>query len=83
MTIMSTAASKFGIVSYLRNLDEATSCDRVVMSGKASPLVVKAVRIGGKNNQNVFISKKDATRIFNANSVSPFLDECRVVFLVD
>lgn len=83
LTIMTSAAEKFGIVSYLTNMEEAKTCDRVAMSGKVKPLIVKGIRVGGKNSQSVYISKEDANKVFNANEGTGFLDECRVVFLVD
>ena len=83
LTVMTSAAQKFGIVSYLTNMEEAKTCDRVAKEGTANPLVVKATGLGGRNSQSVYVSKEDANKVFNANADSRFLDECRVVFLVD
>lgn len=83
LTVMTSAAEKFGIVSYLTDLNEAKTVSRVMQHGMTNPLLVKATRATGRKNQSVFVSKDDAATIFSSNNETNFLDECRVVFVVD
>lgn len=69
-----------GIVAYAQSEDTARACDRC---GK-TPLYVKAVgRAGGKALCDVIISDESAKRVLGENSRTSFLDEYKVIFIID
>ncbi|GAB4451683.1 MAG: hypothetical protein OHK0029_01300 [Armatimonadaceae bacterium] len=72
-------AIETGIVSYPRSMAEA------IQSARAGnhPLIVKAIRVGDKHRFNPVISLEDADRILAANNRDGFLEQTRVIFLVD
>lgn len=72
-------AIETGIVSYPRSMTEAV---RSARSGK-HPLIVRAVRTADKFRFNPVISMEDADRILAANNREHFLEQTRVIFLVD
>jgi len=69
-----------GIVSYARTMETARSSGRC----GDSPLMVKAIgRAGGKAMCDAVISDEDAALILAENAKTKFLDQCKVIFIVD
>ncbi len=72
-------ATKFGIVGYVKDLDSAKKNDRVT----ANPLVVKAVKISGSGGSDLIISNADAQGLKDMSKNLSFLEQCRVLVVVD
>jgi len=69
-----------GLVSYARTPEGARSSDRC----GSNPLIVAAIgRGGGRSMCDVIVSDETARLIARENSVGRFLDERRVIFVVD
>ncbi|MCL5102584.1 MAG: hypothetical protein M1133_00525 [Armatimonadetes bacterium] len=69
-----------GIAAYAESEDAARACGRC---GK-NPLIVRAVgRGGGKALCDVVVSDESARRILTENSKTGFLDEYKVIFVID
>ncbi|MCJ7495807.1 MAG: LPP20 family lipoprotein [Deltaproteobacteria bacterium] len=72
-------AAKYGIVGYVKDLDAAKKNDRVA----ANPLVVKAVKISGSGGSDLVISNADAQGLKDMSKNLSFLEQCRVLVVVD
>ena len=72
-------AAKYGIVGYVKDLDAAKKNDRVA----ANPLVVKAVKISGSGGSDLVISSADAQGLKDMSKNLSFLEQCRVLVVVD
>jgi hypothetical protein len=68
-----------GIVGYPRSAAEAVISAR---AGKR-PLIVRGLRVADKHRFHPVISLEDGDRILAANNRDHFLEQCRVIFLVD
>ena len=69
-----------GIVSYARTMEAARQIGRC----GENPLIVKAIgRAGGKAMCDAVVSDADADRILAENAKTKFLDQCKVIFIVD
>lgn len=71
-----------GIVGYLRDLKDLTHPDVVSRIG-TRPLVIRAIGVGGTNRTDPLVSEEDARRILEANERYHFLDQMKVIFLID
>lgn len=72
-------AIETGIVGYPRSMAEALRSARA----GSHPLIVKALRAGDKFRFNPVIALEDADRVLAANNRDKFLEQTRVIFLVD
>jgi hypothetical protein len=72
-------ATKYGIVGYVKDLDAAQKNDRVA----ANPLVVKAVKVIGTGSSDMVISNTDAQGLRDMSKNLSFLEQCRVLAVVD
>jgi len=72
-------AAKYGIVGYVKDLDAAKKNDRVA----ANPLVVKAEKISGSGGSDLVISNADAQGLKDMSKNLSFLEQCRVLVVVD
>ena len=72
-------AAKYGIVGYVKDLDAARKNDRVA----ANPLVLKAVKISGSGGSDLVISNADAQGLKDMSKNLSFLEQCRVLVVVD
>ncbi len=72
-------AVQVGVVGYEKDLTRAQSNERVA----GNPLVVKALRAAGKNKTDVVISSNDAQMIRNAAANLNFLQQCKVMIILD
>ena len=48
-----------------------------------TPLVIKAIKASGPNKTDVVISNADAQTIHNAAANMNFLQQCKVMFILD
>jgi hypothetical protein len=72
-------ATKYGILGYVKDLDAAKQNDRVA----ANPLVVKAVKTTGAGSNDVVIGNADAQGLRDMSKNLSFLEQCRVLVVVD
>lgn len=72
-------AVRQGMVGYEKDLDAARGNQRVTNN----PLVVRAMKASGANKSDVMISNADAQRLQQATQYQNFLENCRVMFLLD
>ena len=72
-------AIEVGIVGYPRSMTEAV---RGARTG-SHPLIVRAIRVADKHRFHPVISIEDGDRILAANNRDKFLEQTRVIFLVD
>jgi hypothetical protein len=72
-------ATKYGIVGYVKDLDAAQKNDRVA----ANPLVLKAVKVTGTGSSDMVISNTDAQGLRDMSKNLSFLEQCRVLVVVD
>lgn len=70
-----------GIVSYMTTMDMALNAD--ISRAGNNPLVVRAVGRHGSFKANAVISDADAQTVLGENDKTKFLDQFRVVFVVD
>lgn len=66
-----------GMAGYSRNLEEASKNERVA----SAPLVIKALKAA--NNSDVVISDQDAMTLLAAAKNQKFLEQCKVLFVVN
>jgi hypothetical protein len=72
-------ATKFGIVGYAKDLEASKKNDRVA----ANPLVVKGTKVSGPAGCDLVISNADAQGMRDMSKNLSFLEQCRVLILVD
>jgi len=72
-------ATKYGILGYVKDLEGAKKNDRVA----ANPLVVKAIKVSGTGNSDLVISNADAQGLRDMTKNLSFLEQCRVLVVVD
>ncbi len=72
-------ATKYGIAGYVKDPEAAKKNDRVA----ANPLVVKAVKSSGTAGCDLVISNNDAQGMRDMSKNLSFLEQCRVLIVVD
>ncbi|MFH0919428.1 MAG: hypothetical protein V1913_03635 [Fibrobacterota bacterium] len=73
-------AVKYGMCGYSKSVSGAQKlADRV----GDNPLVIKAVKASGANKADVVVSNRDADAIQGAAKSMSFLNECRVILVID
>jgi hypothetical protein len=72
---------RWGMVGYDRDLERAGHSDRVG-GANARPLVVRATQAAGQYGSDAVLSNEDAVKVQMADKHSPFLAQCRVVFVL-
>ncbi len=72
-------ALQIGVVGYEKDLQRAKTNERV----KNNPLIVKAVKVAGPLKTDVVISIQDAQRIRAAAQNLNFLQQCKVMIILD
>ncbi len=70
---------KYGMASYERSLSEARGNERI----GDNPMVVSAGNVTGANRTDTVISNEDARTLLGVSENLTFLQDCRVIFLVD
>ena len=72
-------AVQIGVVGYEKDINRARSNERV----KDNAVVVKALRVEGTNQTDVVISDADAANIQSAAKNLNFMEQCKVMFILD
>jgi len=72
-------AIKQGMVSYAKDPSKAKMDERV----SPNPMMIKAVKASGANRTDVIISNQDAMTLNKVTDNLKFLQECRVILIVD
>jgi hypothetical protein len=72
-------AMKYGIVGYVKDLEAAQKNDRVA----ANPLVIKATKVAGTGGCDLVISNTAAQGMRDMSKNLSFLEQCRVLIVVD
>jgi hypothetical protein len=72
-------ATKYGIVGYVKDPEAAKKNDRVA----ANPLLIKATKIAGTGGCDIVISNADAQGMRDMTKNLSFLEQCRVLIVVD
>ncbi|RMG67512.1 MAG: hypothetical protein D6715_04580 [Calditrichaeota bacterium] len=72
-------AIQIGVVGYEKAVDRARSNERVA----PNPLVIKGLKAAGPNHTDVVISNTDAQMIRAAAANLNFLDQCKVMIVLD
>lgn len=68
-----------GMAGYSRDVKAASENERVT----DSPLIVKAIKASGSSNSDLIISDQDAQTLQNASRNLKFLNQCKVMIVVD
>ncbi len=72
-------ALQIGVVGYEKNLDRARANERVTNN----PMVLKAVSVSGTHKTDVVVSNSDAEMIRSAAQNMNFLQQCKVMLILD
>ncbi len=72
-------AVQIGVVGYEKDLNRAKKNERVT----DNPAVVKALKVSGTNKTDVVISNADAARITAAAKNLNFMQQCKVMLILD
>jgi len=72
-------AIEYGMAGYAKDLEAAKLDERVGQN----PLIVDATKVTGSNRTDVVIADRDVRRIHTVEKNLKFLEECRVIILVD
>jgi hypothetical protein len=72
-------ALQIGVVGYEKDVNRARANERVTNN----PLVVRAVEASGSNQTDIVISNQDANRIRAAAQNLNFLQQCKVMIILD
>lgn len=72
-------ALQIGVVGYEKDLNRAKGNERVTNN----PMIVKAVKVAGAHKTDVVISEQDARRIRDAARNMNFLQQCKVMIILD
>jgi len=70
---------KQGMVGYSKDVAKAAQTDRVT----DKPLVIKAIKISGSKKADFVVSAADAARLLAMKENLKFLEQCRVMVVVD
>ena len=68
-----------GMAGYAKDIYKATLNDRIA----SKPIVVKAIEVTGKAKTDLVISNEDAARVRRAPGSGTFLEQCRVMIVLD
>jgi hypothetical protein len=72
-------ATKYGIAGYVKDLEAAQKNDRVA----TNPLVIKAAKVAGTGGCDLVIRNTDAQGMRDMSKNLSFLEQCRVLIVVD
>lgn len=72
-------ALQIGVVGYEKDLNRARANERVTNN----PMVIKAVGVSGTHKADVVISNRDAEMIRSASQNLNFLQQCKVMLILD
>jgi hypothetical protein len=72
-------ATKYGILGYVKDLAAAQKNDRVA----ANPILIKAMKVTGAGSSDIVIRNADAQGLKDMSKNLSFLEQCRVLVVVD
>ncbi len=72
-------AVQIGVVGYEKDLNRAKTNERVT----ANPLIVKGIKVSGSNKSDVVISNADAQNVVGAAKNLNFMENCKVMVILD
>ena len=72
-------AVQIGVVGYEKDVNRAKKNERVT----DNPLIVKALRAAGSNKNDIVISNNDAQKIVSASKNLNFMEQCKVMVILD
>jgi hypothetical protein len=72
-------AVQIGVVGYEKDIDRAKTNERVTDNA----IIVKALRVEGTNQTDVVVSNADAANIQAAAKNLNFMEQCKVMFILD
>lgn len=72
-------AVQIGVVGYEKDINRARTDDRV----KDNPMVVKGMKASGTNRTDIVISNADAQRVLAAAKNMNFMEQCKVMFILE
>jgi len=72
-------AVQIGVVGYEKDINRARTNERVTNN----PMVVKAVKASGANSTDIVISNSDAQNILAAAQNLNFMEQCKVMVILD
>ena len=73
------AAVQHGIAAYEKDLELARKSDRI----GDNPILVKGVKATGRNKTNVVVAEADGDKVRKAADGQAFLNQCKVIVVVD
>lgn len=72
-------AVQIGVVGYEKDINRARGDDRV----KDNPMMVKGMKASGTNRSDIVISNSDAQRVLAAAKNLNFMEQCKVMFILE
>ncbi len=72
-------AVQIGVVGYEKDINRARTDERV----KDNPMVVKGLKASGANRTDIVISNSDAQRVLAAAKNLNFMEQCKVMFILE
>ena len=72
-------AVQIGVVGYDKDINRAQKNERVT----DNPLVIKGIKVSGTNKTDVVISNNDAQNVLNAGKNLNFMEQCKVMIILD
>jgi hypothetical protein len=72
-------AVQIGVVGYEKDLNRARGDERV----KDNPMMVKGLKASGTNKTDIVISNPDAQRVLAAAKNMNFMEQCKVMIILD
>ena len=72
-------AVQIGVVGYEKDINRARADERV----KDNPMVVKGLKASGANQTDIVISNSDAQRVLAAAKNLNFMEQCKVMFILE
>ena len=72
-------AVQIGVVGYEKDINRARADERV----KDNPMVVKGSSASGANQTDIVISNSDAQRVLAAAKNLNFMEQCKVMFILE
>jgi hypothetical protein len=72
-------AVQIGVVGYEKDINRAQQNERVTNN----PLVVKGLKVSGNNKTDVVVSNNDAQHVLNAGKNLNFMEQCKVMIILD
>ena len=72
-------AVQIGVVGYEKDINRARQNERVT----DNPLIVKGIKASGTNSTDIVISNTDAQNVLSAARNLNFMEQCKVMVILD